>query len=96
MSLLALFLAAMLHLGPAGAQPLPAALRAVTDEAGVLSTSVSRSLQDLFEKTGVRVLMVVAGTAGPEGMEGYAQRLARRWREERRIDPAQAPERSHA
>lgn len=89
-------LCAGLFLAAAQAQsslrPLPPLLRTVSDEAGVLSADEGRrlaaALYEIFERTGVHVIVVITETTRPEPIEEYAERLARRWLEERRVDPA--------
>ena len=65
-------------------------LRALNDEVGVLSideaSTLVRSLEQIFDRTGVRVVMVIAETTEPEPVEDYAQRLAERWERERQLD----------
>lgn len=71
--------------------PLPAILRTVNDEAGVLSDEqgmrLARRLIDILEQTGVRIVVVTIDSVGPEPIEDYADRLAPRWARERRVDP---------
>lgn len=75
-------------------RPLPLLLRSVSDEAGALSDAqgkdLSKSLQDIFESTSVRIIVVIAETPRPEPIADYAERLARRWTLERAIDPTQS------
>lgn len=91
--LLALYAGLFLTLAQAqsGLRPLPPMLRTVSDEAGALSADEGRrlaaALHEIFERTGVRMVIVIAETTRPEPIEDYAQRLARRWLEERRVDP---------
>lgn len=47
---------------------------------------LSRSLEEVLNRTGVRVVMVIAETTQPEAIEDYGARLARRWRRERQLD----------
>lgn len=71
-------------------RPLPPLLRTVSDEVGILSEEegrkLSTALEGVQERTGVRVVLVVAETTRPESVEDYTQRLARRWRRERQLD----------
>lgn len=71
-------------------RPLPPLLRTLSDEVGVMSTEegrrLSRSLEAVLERTGVRVVMVIAETTQPEPIESYGERLARRWWRERQLD----------
>ena len=75
-------------------RPLPPLLRSVSDEVGALSDAqgkdLSKSLQDIFESTSVRVIVVITETPKPEPIADYAERLARRWTLERAIDPTQS------
>jgi uncharacterized protein len=75
-------------------RPLPLLLRSVSDEVGALSDAqgkaLSKFLQDIFESTSVRIIMVIAETTKPEPVEDYAERLARRWSRERALDPTRA------
>lgn len=75
-----------------GLRPLPARLRTLNDEVGVLAIEeglqLSRSLQEIHELTGVRVIMAIVESTAPEAIEDYGDRLARRWRRERAIDVA--------
>lgn len=71
-------------------RPLPPLLRALSDEVGVMSIEegrrLARSLEGVLERTGVRVVVVIAETTRPEAIEDYGARLARRWRRERQLD----------
>ena len=71
-------------------RPLPPLLRTLSDEVGVMTIEegrrLSRSLEQVLERTGVRVVMVIAETTRPEAIEDYGARLARRWRRERQLD----------
>ncbi len=75
-------------------RPLPLLLRSVSDEVGALSDAqakdLSKALQDIFESTSVRTMVVIAGTVKPEPIPDYAERLARRWTLERALDPTQS------
>ena len=75
-------------------QPLSPLLATLSDEAGVLSfdegLTVSRSLEDVFDKTCVRVILVIAETTASEDIADYAERLAQRWKSERHIEPERA------
>jgi uncharacterized membrane protein YgcG len=75
-------------------RPLPPVLRAVSDEARVLSDDQGRQLAsavaDIAYATGVPVIVVVVDSTRPEPLRGYAERLAGRWRESRGLDPARA------
>lgn len=75
-------------------QPLPPLLRTLSDEVGVLSVKegreLSRSIEEIETRTGVRMVMVIAETVEPEPIEDYAERLARRWERERSIDLARS------
>lgn len=72
-------------------RPLPPLLRTVSDEVGVLSIeqgrTLSRSAEDIFDRTGVRVIIVIAETTRPEEIEDYAERLGQRWKRERGLVP---------
>ena len=87
----------MLYAACAAAQqlrPLPPLLRRLSDEAGVLSVEegrvLSRSAEETFERTGVRVIVVIAETTKPEEIEDYTERLGQRWRRERHLVPEQS------
>ena len=71
-------------------RPLPPLLRTLSDEVGVMTIEegrrLSRSLEQVLERTGVRVLVVIAETTRPETVEDYGARLAQRWRRERQLD----------
>ena len=71
-------------------RPLPPVLRTLSDEVGVMSVEeglrLSRAMEDITDRTGVRVVMVVAQTTSPEAVEDYGERLARRWRRERQLN----------
>jgi uncharacterized protein len=75
-------------------RPLPPLLRTLSDEVGALSVEQGRALslsaEEIFERTGVRVIIVIAETTRPEEIEDYTERLGQRWKRERDI----APERS--
>lgn len=77
--------------GQSPLRPLPPVLRMVSDEVGVLSQEegerLAVALQEILEKTGVRMILVIARTTRPEPIEDYAERLARRWLAERGVDP---------
>lgn len=86
----------LLALGAASAaaqqlRALPPLLRTVSDEVGALSVeegrALSRSAEDIFERTGVRVIVVIAETTRPEEIEDYTERLAQRWKRERHLVP---------
>ena len=72
-------------------RPLPPLLHTVSDEVGVLSIeqgrALSRSAEDIFDRTGVRVIIVVAETTRPEEIEDYTERLGQRWKRERDLVP---------
>ena len=72
-------------------RPLPPLLRTVSDEVGILSdeegAKLSAALQEILEQTSVRTVMVIAETTRPESIPDYAERLARRWLQERGVDP---------
>lgn len=72
-------------------RPLPPELRALTDEVGALSLDerqrLSQALEDVRDRTGVPVVMVITETTAPETIEDYTERLALRWRRERHIRP---------
>lgn len=72
----------------------PPPLRSLSDGVGALTDSqeseLSSALQEAFESTGVRIIMVIAATTKPELIEDYAERLARRWTRERALDPTRA------
>lgn len=71
-------------------RPLPPLLRTLSDEVGVMTIEegriLSRALEDVRKRTGVRVIMVIAETTQPEPIEDYGVRLAQRWRRDRQID----------
>lgn len=73
-----------------GLQPLPPLLRTLSDEVGVLTIDegleLSRSLEEIGDLTGVRVIMVIVRTTAAEAIEDYGERLAERWGRERAID----------
>ena len=72
-------------------RPLPPLLHTVSDEVGALSVeqgrALSRSAEDIFERTGVRVIIVIAETTRPEEIEDYTERLGQRWKRERDLVP---------
>ncbi len=72
-------------------RPLPPLLRTFSDEVGALSIEesrqVARSAEEIYDLTGVRVIVVIAETTRPERMEDYAERLAQRWKRERQLVP---------
>ena len=72
-------------------RPLPPLLRTLSDEVGVLSVdegrALSRSAEKTFERTGVRVIVVIAETTKPEEIEDYTERLGQRWKRERHLVP---------
>lgn len=72
-------------------RPLPPLLRTLSDEVGALSVeqgrALSRSAEDIFERTGVRVIVVIAETTKPEEIEDYTERLGQRWKRERQLVP---------
>lgn len=76
-----------------GLRPLPQSPGSLSDQAGLLSAdeavTLSRALEDILERTRVRVLFVIAETTLPEEPEEYTERLARRWTLEGRLDPEQ-------
>ena len=75
-----------------GLRPLPAPLRTLNDEVGVLAIEeglqLSRSIEEIHELTGVRVIMAIVEGTAPEAIEEYGDRLARQWRRGRGIDVA--------
>lgn len=75
-----------------GLRPLPPVLRTLSDEIGVLAVQeglqLSRSIEEIHELTGVRVIMAIVESTAPEAIEDYGDRLAQRWRRERGIDVA--------
>lgn len=72
-------------------RPLPPLLRTLSDEVGVLSVeegqAISRSAEETFDRTGVRVIVVIAETTKPEEIEDYTERLGQRWKRERNLVP---------
>ncbi len=72
-------------------RPLPPLLRTLSDEVGVLSgeegRALSRSAEETFDRTGVRVIVVIAETTKPEEIEDYTERLGQRWKRERHLVP---------
>lgn len=70
---------------------LPPLLHTVSDEVGALSVdqgrALSRSAEDIFDRTGVRVIIVIAETTRPEEIEDYTERLEQRWKRERDLLP---------
>lgn len=72
-------------------RPLPPLLRTLSDEVGALSVeegrALSRSAEQIFDRTGVRVIIVIAETTRPEEVEDYTERLGRRWKHERGLVP---------
>ena len=72
-------------------RPLPSLLRTLSDEVGALSVeeggALSRSAEEIFDRTGVRVIIVIAETTEPEEIEGYTERLGQRWKRERDLVP---------
>lgn len=72
-------------------RPLPPLLRTLSDEVGVLSLeegrALSRSAEEIFDRTGVRVIVVIAETTKPEEIEDYTERLGQRWKRERHLVP---------
>ena len=72
-------------------RPLPPLLCTVSDEVGALSAeegrAISRSAEEIFERTGVRVIVVIAETTEPEEIEDYTERLGQRWKRERHLVP---------
>lgn len=72
-------------------RPLPPLLHTVSDEVGALSVkqgrALSRSAEDIFDRTGVRVIIVIAETTRPEEIEDYTERLGQRWKRERDLVP---------
>lgn len=72
-------------------RPLPPLLRTLSDEVGALSVeegrALSRSAEEIFDRTGVRVIIVIAETTRPEEMEDYTERLGQRWKRERHLVP---------
>lgn len=72
-------------------RPLPPLLRTLSDEVGALSVeegrALSRSAEAIFDRTGVRVIIVIAETTRPEEIEDYTERLGQRWKRERHLVP---------
>lgn len=72
-------------------RPLPPLLRTLSDEVGALSVeegrALSRSAEEIFDRTGVRVIIVIAETTRPEQIEDYTERLGQRWKRERDLVP---------
>ena len=71
-------------------RPLPPLLRTLSDEVGVMSLDeglrLSRALEAVQDRTGVRMVMVIAETTRPETIEDYGERLGKSWRRERQLD----------
>lgn len=87
-----LFLALLALSAPAQQlRPLPPLLRTLSDEVGALSVeegrALSRSAEEIFDRTGVRVIIVIAETTRPEQIEDYTERLGQRWKRERDLVP---------
>ncbi len=74
-----------------GLRPLPPLMRAISDEIGVMSDVegkvLSQSLELIRERTGVRVVVVIAETIAPETPGNYVDRLSQRWAIARGVDP---------
>jgi uncharacterized protein len=72
-------------------RPLPPLLHTLSDEVGALSVeegrALSRSAEEIFDRTGVRVIIVIAETTKPEEIEDYTERLGQRWKRERHLVP---------
>lgn len=87
--LLAVFLAISAFAQPA-LRPLPPLLRTLNDEVGVLSADegrrLSRAIEEVTDRTGTTIVMVIAETTKPQALEDYGERLAQRWRRERGLD----------
>ena len=87
-------LAVHIALAQAELRPLPPLMRALSDEVGALSrdqgAKLSRALQEILDEDGIRMVVVIAESVGPEPIEDYAQRLSRRWARDRGIDPTRA------
>jgi len=77
-----------------GLRDLPPLLRTVSDEVDALTSdegrTLSRALQHILEEDGIRVILVIAETTRPEPIKDYANRLARRWAQDRGVDPARS------
>ena len=73
---------------------LPPIMRTVSDEVGALTDDegkvLSSALQHILDEDGIRVVLVIAETTRPEPIKDYADRLSRRWAQDRGIDPARA------
>ena len=67
-----------------GMRPMPPSLHAVSDEIGALSVEQGRDLARqtgaIEEKTGVKIIIVIAATTHPETIEQYTQRLIDYWK----------------
>lgn len=76
---------------PTEARPPFMSMRNLSDEAGALTEAqdleLSKLLQEIFESTGVRIVMALVRSTAPEPVEDYANRLARRLGNEHAIDP---------
>lgn len=72
-------------------RPLPPALYTLSDEVGAVSVeegiALSRSAEEISDRTGVRVIVVIVETTLPEQIEDYTERLAQRWKRDRRLEP---------
>lgn len=72
-------------------RPLPADLRTVTDEVGVLSAAegarLTEALDEIVARTSVPIVLVITETTAPETIPDYTERLAQRWRREREMRP---------
>lgn len=91
--LTALCACVVLSAGCAPTEPLPPfrSMRNFSDEVGVLTEAqdleLSNSLLEVFESTGVRIVMALVRSTAPEPVEDYADWLARRLGREHAIDP---------
>jgi hypothetical protein len=82
--------------GPGGATPLraqPRALDIVRDDVDVLSSEEDRKLtaflQEILDRTGVKVLVVLVPTTEPDPSERYGGRFVEYWAKRGLLDPAQ-------
>jgi len=79
-----------LAFGQQSLRPLPSVLRTLSDEVGVLSSEeavkLGRLIEEIQQRTGVQVLIVVTESTTPETTRDYAERVALRWERERSID----------
>lgn len=72
------------------ARPLPLALQTLSDEVGVMTTEerrvLAQSLLDVFDRTGIKIIVVIVLTTAPERIEDYGERLAQRWKRDGGLD----------